>query len=217
MTIELTGRVIKSGCTEGEALVSPEPVGFFGGVDPETGRSWTFYETIAGGFGGRKGLDGIDAVHTHMTNTMNTPIEAIESAYPLRFLKYELRTDSGGPGRWRGGTGLERSWMLLAPSATLSILAERTETSPWGLFGGKPGAKGEYYIVKKNGKRMKLKSKCTTKMEKGDIFIVRTPGGGGYGNPPERSPELVDRDIKDGLVSPSAAKENYEATGLDTT
>jgi N-methylhydantoinase B len=152
-----------------------------------------------------------------MTNTMNTPIEAIESAYPLRFLKYELRTDSGGPGRWRGGTGLERSWMLLAPSATLSILAERTETSPWGLFGGKPGAKGECYIVKPDGKRMKLKSKCTITMEKGDIFIVRTPGGGGYGNPRQRSSDLVYRDIKDGLVSPSAAKEYYGVEDPSTT
>ena len=180
-----------------------------GGVDPENGRSWTFYETIAGGFGGRKGMDGIDAVHSHMTNTMNTPIEAIETAYPLRFLKYELRRDSGGPGKWRGGTGLERSWMLLAPSATLSILAERTETSPWGLFGGKPGAKGEYYVIKPNGKRMKLKSKCTVKIEKSDIFLVRTPGGGGYGNPLERNPKLVLRDVADDLVSLSAAKEDY--------
>ena len=118
-----------------------------GGINPENGKPWTFYETVAGGFGGRKGIDGVDAIHTHMTNTMNTPIEAIEAVYPIRFLKYELRENSGGAGKWRGGVGLERSWMLLSSSATLSVLAERTKISPWGLYGGKSGAKGEYYIT----------------------------------------------------------------------
>ena len=180
-----------------------------GGINPENGKPWTFYETIAGGFGGRKGIDGVDAVHTHMTNTMNTPIEAIETVHPIRFLKYELRKDSGGPGRWRGGVGLERSWMLLAPSATLSVLAERTEIPPWGLYHGKAGAKGEYYIIKPNGRRVKLRSKCTVKIEEGDIFVVRTPGGGGYGDPLERNPELVRRDVLDGLISVKAAEKEY--------
>ena len=180
-----------------------------GGINPENGKPWTFYETIAGGFGGRKGVDGVDAIHTHMTNTMNTPIEAIESVYPIRFLKYELRRDSGGPGRWRGGVGLERSWKLLAPSATLSVLAERTKTSPWGLYNGKPGAKGEYYIVKLNGKRVRLNSKCTVKMKKNDVLMVRTPGGGGYGDPFERDPKLVLRDVLNELVSVEAARKDY--------
>ena len=180
-----------------------------GGLKDGKGEAWTFYETIAGGFGGRYGMDGVDAVHSHMTNTMNTPIEAIETIYPLRFLTYKLREDSGGPGKWRGGVGLERSWMLLASSAVLSVLAERTKIPPWGLFGGKPGAKGEYYLIKANGKRVKLKSKCTVKMEKGDIFVVKTPGGGGYGNPFERNPELVLRDVINGLVSPESAQKDY--------
>lgn len=108
-----------------------------GGVDPKNGRPWSFYETIAGGFGGRTGLDGVDAIHSHMTNTMNTPIEVIEPVCPLRFTSYKMRTDSGGPGKWRGGVGLERAWILDAPKATLSILAERNRIAPWGLFGGK--------------------------------------------------------------------------------
>ncbi|MGD8505913.1 MAG: hydantoinase B/oxoprolinase family protein [Candidatus Bathyarchaeota archaeon] len=180
-----------------------------GGANPKSGKAWTFYETIAGGHGGRNGIDGMNATHSHMTNTMNTPIESIETIYPVRFLKYELRKDSGGPGKWRGGVGLERSWMLLAPSATLSVLAERTKMSPWGLYGGKPGAKGEYYIIKPNGKRIKLKSKCTIRMEKGDILLVRTPGGGGYRKPLERYSELVLRDVANEVVSPKAAKKDY--------
>jgi len=183
-----------------------------GGINPETRKHWTFYETIAGGFGGRKGIDGVDAIHTHMTNTMNTPVEAIETIYPIRFLKYELRENSGGAGKWRGGVGLERSWMLLASSATLSLLAERTKISPWGLYGGKSGAKGEYYIIKPNGKRIKLKSKCTVKIEKGDIFVVKTPGGGGYGNPMEREPKLVLHDVLNALVPLEAAKKDYGVT-----
>ena len=179
-----------------------------GGLNNGKGETWTFYETIAGGFGGRQGMDGVDAVHSHMTNTMNTPIEAIETIYPIRFLTYKLREDSGGPGKWRGGVGLERSWILLAPSATLSLLAERTKIAPWGLYGGKPGAKGEFYLVRK-GKHVKLKSKSTVKMEKGDIFIAKTPGGGGYGKPYERNPELVLRDVLNGLVSVESARKSY--------
>jgi len=180
-----------------------------GGTNPQNGRSWTFYETIAGGFGGRRGIDGVDAIHTHMTNTMNTPVEAIETVYPIRFLKYELRENSGGPGKWRGGVGLERSWMLLAPSAILSVLAERTKIPPWGLYGGKNGARGEYYIIKPNGKRKKLKSKCTVRIEKGDVFVVRTPGGGGFGDPLEREPKLVLQDVLNRLVPLEAARQDY--------
>lgn len=180
-----------------------------GGIDPKTGSQWSFYETIAGGFGGRYGIDGVDAIHTHMTNTMNTPIEAVEGIYPLRFLKYELRMDSGGPGKWRGGVGVERSWMMLASSATLSILAERTKIPPWGLYGGKPGSKGEYLIVKPDGKRIVLNSKCTLRIGMGDVLIVRTPGGGGYGDPLERDPNLVLKDVVNGLVSLDSAKNDY--------
>jgi len=180
-----------------------------GGTNPQNGRSWTFYETIAGGFGGRRGIDGVDAIHTHMTNTMNTPVEAIETVYPIRFLKYELRENSGGPGKWRGGVGLERSWMLLAPSATLSVLAERTKIPPWGLYGGKNGARGEYYIIKPKGKRIKLKSKCTVRIENGDVFVVRTPGGGGFGDPLERESKFVLQDVLNGLVPLEAARQDY--------
>ncbi len=180
-----------------------------GGTDPQTGWSWTFYETIAGGFGGRNGLDGVDAVHTHMTNTMNTPIEAIEGAYPIRVLKYGLRRDSGGAGRWRGGVGVERSWKLLSPSATLSILAERTKLAPWGLHGGKSGMKGEFLICKPDGTEVRLKSKCTVQMKKGDIFVGRTPGGGGYGDPLERDPKAVLQDVVDEVVSSGSAQEDY--------
>lgn len=126
-----------------------------GGIDPKTGRPFTFYETIGGGFGGRLGLDGVDGIHSHMTNTMNTPIEEIEKRYPIMILKYSLRTNSGGLGKWRGGLGIERVYKMLT-NATLSVLGERQKFRPWGLKGGLPGLPGEYMIIK-NGKKSQVK------------------------------------------------------------
>ncbi|MGD0803024.1 MAG: hydantoinase B/oxoprolinase family protein [Candidatus Bathyarchaeia archaeon] len=83
--------------------------------------------------------DGVDGVHVNMTNTMNTPIESLEAYLPMHFVSYGLRPDTGGAGEKRGGCGIERSWTLTAPKATLSILAERTKIRPWGLQEVKAG------------------------------------------------------------------------------
>jgi len=173
------------------------------------GSPWAFYETIGGGSGGRPASDGVDGVHVNMTNTMNTPIEALEAYLPMRFEAYMLRTDSGGPGEFRGGCGIERSWRLTSQKATLSVLAERTKIPPWGLFGGKPGALGEYTIRRKNGREERLPSKCTVSIYEGDELVVLTPGGGGYGDPLRRDPERVLHDFLNGFVSVEAAKRDY--------
>jgi len=175
----------------------------------EDGTPWTFYETIGGGSGGRPESDGVDGVHVNMTNTMNTPIEAIEAYYPIRFESYSLRPDSGGAGEWRGGCGIVRSWTLLAPTATVSILAERNKIRPWGLNGGLPGAVGEYVLRRSDGSIMNLPSKCTLKIYKGETLLVHTPGGGGYGSPLKRKPEYVLRDVKNGFVTIESAERVY--------
>jgi N-methylhydantoinase B len=180
----------------------------FGGFY-EDGTPWTFYETIAGGNGGRPNSDGVDGIHVNMTNTMNTPIEALEAYLPIRFKAYRFRPDSGGPGKWRGGCGVERTWTLLSNSATLSILADRNKIPPWGLKGGKPGALGEYILIKKNGSAQKLPSKCTISIEKGDTLKILTPGGGGYGDPLKRSYRLVMKDVASGFVTLDSAKSDY--------
>ena len=180
-----------------------------GGLDPGTGKLWSFYETIGGGMGGRPTMDGLDGIQTNMTNTMNTPIEVAEKDFPMLFLKYELRRDSGGAGRWRGGLGIERSWMLLSPSATLSIIGERTRIPPWGLFGGRSGGLGEYWLKKADGRIMKLNSKLTTRIERGDIITIKTPGGGGYDSPFEREPELVLQDVLDEKISSNSAYDEF--------
>jgi len=179
------------------------------GGQREDGSAWTFYETVGGGSGGRPGSDGVDGVHVNMTNTMNTPLEALEAYLPLRFESYALRPDSGGPGEWRGGCGIERSWTLTAPRATLSILAERVKLPPWGLRGGGDGALGEYLLRHRDGGTERLPSKCTVNLREGDTLVIRTPGGGGYGDPFNREPASVLRDVVNGLVSVEAAMREY--------
>ena len=192
-------------CAAGQGTMNNVCVG---GIDA-SGKQWVFYETIGGGYGGRQGLDGVDGVQVHMTNTMNTPIEAIEASYPVLFLRYELRKDSCGAGKWRGGCGIVRSWKLLGERASLSLMAERHKIAPWGLFGGKPGATGRAFIIKPDGSKLELPSKCTVTMERGDIFVILTPGGGGYGDPREREQKAILRDFENELLSKEKIVEDY--------
>ncbi len=151
-----------------------------GGINPKTGKQFTFYETIGGGGGACYGKHGESAVHTHMTNTMNTPIEEIEKDYPIMITKYTIREDSGGNGKWRGGDGVIREYLFLTDTI-VNLLGERHKHAPWGLQGGKPGAKGEYYKITKHGEKIKLKSKARIEFKKGERLLILTPGGGGYG------------------------------------
>ncbi len=178
----------------------------------DDGNPWTFYETIGGGSGGRPTSDGVDGIHVNMTNTMNTPIETLEAYQPLKFKAYRLRPDSGGPGKYRGGCGIERVWTLTSEKATLSIMAERNKIKPWGLNGGHGGALGEFILVHPDGLEDQLPSKVTVEIKRGDTLIIRTPGGGGYGDPMERDPERIREDVLNGLVSPEAAKKKYGFT-----
>ena len=171
-----------------------------GGFDPRLKQAWTFYETIAGGMGGRRGLDGIDGIHCNMTNTMNTPIEAIEQSVPVRFRAYEFRPGTGGRGRWRGGCGVRREWELLADEATVSILTERTRVAPWGLAGGGEGGLARHLVRRADGTEEVLPPKHTTRLRRGDVLVMQTPGGAGYGDPAERDPKAAEWDRANGLV-----------------
>ncbi len=151
-----------------------------GGPDARTGGSFAYYETIAGGQGARPGRDGMSGVHTHMTNTLNTPVEAFEMAYPLRVREYRLRAGSGGDGRWRGGDGIRRSLEILGERATLSLVTERRSRGPWGLAGGSPGSPGRNSLIRDEEER-ELPAKVTMEVVAGDVVVVETPGGGGYG------------------------------------
>ncbi len=138
--------------------------------------AWDYYETIGGGMGAGASGGGLDGVHTHMTNTLNTPIEVLESRYPLRVLDYGLRRGSGGSGERRGGEGLVREFEFLQP-AHFTLLTERRRLRPWGLAGGGDGSVG---VNRLNGDA--LPAKCEGDVAVGDRLRIETPGGGGYGN-----------------------------------
>jgi len=151
----------------------------FGGTDPRTGRAFAYYETIAGGLGARPGRDGISGIHNHMTNSLNTPVEVLEYAYPVRVRRYSLRRGSGGAGKWHGGDGIVREIEFLCP-AEASLLSDRRKIGPYGLAGGRPGARGMNTLIR-GGKRRKLPSKISLRVEAGEVLRIETPGGGGWG------------------------------------
>ncbi len=138
-------------------------------------RPWDYYETIGGGMGAHAGGNGPSAVQTHMTNTMNTPLEVLETHYPLRLRHYALRRGSGGSGLYRGGDGIVREFEFLAP-AEVSLLTERRRLVPWGLWGGGPARPGRNLL---NG--IELPAKHAFRVASGDRLRIETPGGGGWG------------------------------------
>jgi N-methylhydantoinase B/oxoprolinase/acetone carboxylase alpha subunit len=153
-------------------------------VGGPTPQPWVYYETVAGGQGGRPSGGGMSGVHTAMTNTRNTPVEALERAYPLRVLRYGLRRGSGGSGHHPGGDGIERD-LLVLEDCTASLITERRTSRPWGLDGGEPGAPGEDWLLPQGdeSRAERLPDKCTVRLRAGDVLRVRTPGGGGWGRP----------------------------------
>jgi N-methylhydantoinase B len=151
-----------------------------GGIDPRTGESFAYYETIAGGMGARPGKPGVSGVHTHMTNSLNTPAEALEYAYPLRVRRYSLRPDSGGVGEFRGGDGIVREIEMLT-DCEVTLLADRRKKGPWGISGGADGAPGKTSITRNDGSVEPMPSKFSTRLLKGERITIETPGGGGWG------------------------------------
>jgi len=141
--------------------------------------AFAYYETIGGGMGALPDRDGPSAIHSHMTNTLNTPAEALEYAYPLRVLCYEIRSGSGGAGKFRGGDGIRRDVQLLT-EAQATLLTERRERGPYGLNGGQPGVPGQNLILRED-QEIRLPGKGSVDLLPGDVLSLQTPGGGGYG------------------------------------
>jgi N-methylhydantoinase B len=147
----------------------------FGGWDPRRQRWFAYYETLGGGMGASPTSDGLSGVHVAMSNTRNTPIEALEHDLPVRITHYRLRQGSGGDGRHRGGDGIERGYEFLVP-VTGTVISERRVHRPWGLAGGGPGATGRNTLGGRD-----LGGKATFTAVPGDVLVVATPGGGGWG------------------------------------
>jgi 5-oxoprolinase (ATP-hydrolysing) len=143
---------------------------------------YQYYETIAGGSGAGPEFHGTSVVQTHMTNSRLTDPEILEFRFPVRLDSYEIRSGSGGAGRWRGGDGGVRRVRFLEPM-TASILSNGRKHGAFGMAGGEAGAVGENFIERVGGQVERLEHIGQVEMQIGDVMVICTPGGGGYGAP----------------------------------
>lgn len=160
-----------------------------------TGDRRVYFDAEVGGWGGEAKRDGSSALSGGLHNLAAVPMEMLESSYPITFTSYALRNGSGGEGRHRGGLGLVREWRLDAARGSLSAAFDRFKFGPFGLEGGKAGKVGNFELIRKDGSVEKMPSKVTgIKLRQGDRVRMETSGGGGYGDPAERSAEARQAD-----------------------
>ena len=183
------------------------------GLDPKTGRAFHFPQTLSGGgWGALFDRDGQNATFCiNDGDTHNTPVEAGEGKGPIFIAYRRLREDSGGPGKFRGGLGVEQEVRVIAPASVQSAM-ERTRCAPWGLHGGKDAMANRFSIVRKDGTVQRLPTGKTTghvALDSGDGFLVEVGGGGGFWPPMERDPQRVLADVRSGYVSMEAARRDY--------
>ncbi|HEX2527551.1 MAG TPA: hydantoinase B/oxoprolinase family protein [Geminicoccus sp.] len=142
--------------------------------------TYQYYETICGGSGAGPGFKGTAAVHTHMTNSRLTDPEVLEHRYPVLLESHRINRGSGGKGRWNGGDGTIRRTRFLKPM-TAAILSNHRRVPPFGMDGGEPGSVGDQWIEHPDGRIEKLKAADKREVQAGDIFVIQTPAGGGFG------------------------------------
>ena len=201
-----------------DALPHRIPAGAYGdqmptiafGTHPQTGRLFIQGDLNAGGTGARPAYDGESAMIIFAGSTArNNPVEVVESRVPsMRILKYGLRTDSGGAGKFRGGLGIERVYQFLAPTF-ITFSLERKATPPWGLGGGRDGAVNGVEITSPDGSVRHVRKATQHPIAAGETVRIMSGGGGGWGLPAERDPDAVRRDVREGYVSAAAARREY--------
>ncbi len=180
----------------------------FGGKRDD-GRHFIISELIAAGTGASGRSDGVDCLQTDGSNSMNQPIEALCMDAPIRVVRFGLRRDSGGAGQQRGGLGVVKEYEFLADDIRLTYRGERHFTAARGSQGGAPGAMSRAAIHRADGRVDTIASKTTTSVSRGDRLVVETAGGGGFGSPAARAPQLVTADIANGKISITAAESLY--------
>ena len=196
------GREVADGCGSRSIIL--------GGRSTKTGRSYVQYELMGGGSGGRLGKDGVSGTMVNHSNGKVAPIEIIESEFPTRILRFDLIRDSAGAGRFRGGLGFIREYQLINEDARFSIRSTKHSIPPNGVDGGKPGRAGACIINPGTNEERRMPTRYSDfPLPSGSIFRVETPGGGGCGDPLERDPEQVLKDIIDGYVSINCARQDY--------
>lgn len=179
------------------------------GFDPRTGRDWVTMEATLGGWGAWQGSDGESALINSVNGSLkDLPIEMIETKYPFRINQYRIAPDSGAPGKWRGGNGTVREYEFLT-DCVVGLWFERSQTPPWGLFGGADAAGPEVVFNpgRENERRM-LKANAMP-VKRGDVIRLGTSGGGGFGDPAERDIEAIRHDVENGYISAANARLHY--------
>jgi N-methylhydantoinase B len=184
----------------------------FGCYDAE-GRFSLFREAVMGAWGAGLRREGIDGVANAAANISNAPIEMVENQAPIRVERYELVPDSGGPGEWRGGMSVMRQLRFLGERATLQLRSDRRHNPPYGLAGGGHGQPSNNMLEDK-GTWSQIPTKFTRPLARGQAIRHTTAGAGGYGDPFRRDPALVMHDVRNGKVTPEAAKRDYGVVTL---
>jgi N-methylhydantoinase B len=166
------------------------------------GEPFVLTEVMVGNWGARYGKDGIDGVSNPAANLSNQPVEIVEAEYPIAVDCYEFVADSGGRGRWRGGLAFRKDFRILAERANLTVRADRRKFRPFGIEGGEPGASSQSSLVR-NGETTVLPTMPMRSIElrRGDVFSTISAGGGGYGPPELRDPDLAEADVLDGKTT----------------
>jgi N-methylhydantoinase B/oxoprolinase/acetone carboxylase alpha subunit len=173
----------------------------FGSDRPDGSGRFIFYELVVGTWGGTPLHDGNDGLTNAASLAANIPVEVAESEFPIRVERYGLVPGSGGAGTHRGGLAVERVWRCLTPNTSLIVRSDRSAHAPYGLQGGKPGALSSNVLIRPDGTEEVLPSMFSITIDEGDVFVHRTAGGGGWGDPSERNPELTAEDLADGKVT----------------
>lgn len=182
----------------------------FGGVDPETGERFVFYDYTVGGVGARRERDGVDALPS-CVSVENMPLELQEATSPVLIERMELIPDSGGAGRTRGGLAIRKDVRVLH-GGVLTSLTDRQRTRPYGLEGGHDGSLGATLLNPGQPGERPLESKGVYELEAGSVLSFRCSGSGGFGPPSERPRDAVRHDLHEGYISERASREIY---GLD--
>ena len=185
----------------------------FTGTDARTGKFFVYYESLSGGSGARHDKDGLSGTMVHMMNVTNLPVEALEIEFPLRVERVQLRADSGGAGRWRGGLGVRRDYRILTDTVRMTMIAERTTVPNWGLADGDGGGLGAFVVNPGTPNERVVESRLgDVELGRDDVASIQTAGAGGYGSPHDRAPDTVLADVLEGKVSVDAARRAYRVT-----
>jgi N-methylhydantoinase B len=176
------------------------------GKSPRDGSFIIIADTEGGGWGAKPYADGENALLFGDIRVI--PVEVLEHKYPVILDKYELRQDSGGAGRWRGGLGIVKDYRCTDDIHLLAAY-DRSVTPPWGLFGAKEAMHNIVVVTRADGEQDSFMKRTGYELKEGDVMSFRTAGGGGYGPPEDREVERVAADVVEGYVSAEAAVRDY--------